>query len=92
MVTLVGAQRGLLRELLFLGPPQLHGMFNAAKFVQNMDQCAYGMMQRHARTGKTHCSLHLLSLQWFIAMNGALGTGRFGRTEGAFLQPLFGIT
>ena len=67
-------------------------MFNPAKLVQDMNQCAYGMAQRHARPGKTHCSLHLLSLQWFVAMNGTLGAGWFGRTVGAFLQTLFGIS
>jgi hypothetical protein len=50
------------------------------------------MTQRHARPGKTHCSLHLLSLQWFVTMNGALGAGRFGSAVGTFLQSLFGIS
>ena len=67
-------------------------MFNPAKLVQDMSQCAYGMAPGHARSGKTHCSLHLLSLQWFVAMNGALGAGRFGSAVGAFLQALFGIS
>ena len=67
-------------------------MFNPAKLVQDMNQCAYGVTPRHARPGKTHCSLHLLSRQWFVAMNGALGTSWFGSTVGAFLQALFSIT
>ena len=67
-------------------------MFNAAKLVQEVNQCAYGMLHRHARPGKTHCSLHLLTLQWFVAMDGTLGTGRFGRTVRAFLQAFFSVT
>ena len=67
-------------------------MFNPAKLVQDMGQCAQGMTQRHARPGKTHCSLHLLPLQWFVAMNGTLGAGWFGGTVGAFLQAFFSVT
>jgi hypothetical protein len=67
-------------------------MFNPAELVQDMSQRSQGMPQWHARPGKTHCSLHLLSLQWFVAMNGAFGAGRFGRPVGAFLQALFSVT
>jgi len=67
-------------------------MFNPAEFVQDVSQRSQGMSQWHAWPGKTHCSLHLLSLQWFIAMNGAFGAGWFGRPVRAFLQAPFSIT
>ncbi len=67
-------------------------MFNPAKLVQDMNQCAYGMTPGHTRPGKTHCGLHLLPLQWFVAMNGAPGAGWFGSTVGAFFQALFSVT
>ena len=59
--------------------------------VHKMAQGKEGVVEHHARSGIAHHLAYLFAQFWFIAMNRALGAGRFIRLEGALLDPLHGI-
>ena len=59
--------------------------------MYQMPDCQYGMVPDHARSGIAHNLFDALAHLGFIAVHGAVLAGWFFFSEGAFVQPFFGV-
>ena len=70
---------------------QFHRVYRASQFVEYVCKRTPWVASGHTWTGLAHKLTNLLALLFFVAMDGALGAGRFGLAIGALGEALFRI-